>query len=98
MQPSASRQMPSGPTPSAQTRRFDNDAGSRLVTARATRDQLAAEVERLRVDNQRRRARVDLTTQASVCRRATQPVADADWVAHPAPLHEWDRLDPNDPS
>ena len=33
MQPSASRQMPSGPTPSAQTRRFDNVPSSAMSKA-----------------------------------------------------------------
>ena len=44
-----------------------------LVAARATRDQLAGEVERLRVDNQRLRARVgELAAQVGQLRRASK--------------------------
>jgi transposase len=44
-----------------------------LVAARPTRDQLAAEVERLRVDNQRLRARVgELAAQVEQLRRASR--------------------------
>jgi transposase len=44
-----------------------------LVAARATRDQLAAEFERLRVDNQRLRARVgELAAQVEQLRRASK--------------------------
>jgi transposase len=44
-----------------------------IVTARATHDQLAAEVERLRMDNQRLRTRVDeLTAQVEQLRRASK--------------------------
>jgi hypothetical protein len=59
-----------------------------LVTARATHDQLAAEVERLRVDNQRLRTRVDeLTTQVEQLRRASKrqaaPFSKGMVVLHP---------------
>jgi hypothetical protein len=59
-----------------------------LVAARATRDQLAAEFERLRVDNQRLRARVDeLTAQVEGLRRASKRQAarfsKATTVPHP---------------
>jgi transposase len=58
------------------------------VTARATRDQLAAEVERLRVDNQRLRTRVDeLTAQVEQLRRASKrqaaPFSKDTVVPHP---------------
>jgi transposase len=59
-----------------------------LVTARATRDQLAAEVERLRLDNQRLRTRVDeLTAQVEQLRRASKrqaaPFSKGMAVSHP---------------
>jgi transposase len=59
-----------------------------LVTARATHDQLAAEVERLRVDNQRLRTRVDeLTAQVEQLRRASKrqaaPFSKGMVVLHP---------------
>jgi hypothetical protein len=59
-----------------------------LVTAQATHDQLAAEVERLRVDNQRLRTRVDeLTAQVEQLRRASKrqaaPFSKGMVVLHP---------------
>lgn len=58
------------------------------VTARATHDQLAAEVERLRVDNQRLRTRVDeLIAQVEQLRRASKrqaaPFSKGMVVRHP---------------